>query len=109
MRPGDEPTEPPEWWHGEEDTEEMELTTMSESEWRRCTPPAPRNQYAADLVAFAASGDACWGREYESSNEAAREATRYHNAHRRNKDDLEGVRVVQRGRRVFLVRDGGAE
>lgn len=107
MRPGDEPTEPPWWWHGEEDTtEEVELTIMSESEWRRCTPPAPREQYAADLVAFAASGDACWGREYESDAAALREAALYRQAHRRNKDDLGGVRIAQRGRRVFLVREG---
>lgn len=105
MRPGDEPTEPPEWWYGEEDTtEEVELTIMSESEWRRCTPPMGGAE--ADLVAFAASGDECWGREFDGEFDANRAYMRYKAAHRRSKRDLEGVRVVKRGRKVFLVREG---
>ena len=78
------------------------------SSFRRCEPPAPRNRPKADLMAFAASGGECWGREFESESRADKAVLAYRIAHRKNKADLAGVRVVKRGLKLFLVRDGGA-
>ena len=70
---------------------------------------APSGTWADLMEEFARSGDECWGRTFNTHEEATKAAAQVRSACAKFKKLLVGVRVMQRREKVYLVREGAGQ